>query len=198
MSDTIENIPVPESASKPKSRRKLLIFSGICLVNVGLLIFLITQLLTPASQANADPLIGHPAPTFSLTLLGSQGSVQTLSLAQFRGKPIVVNFWASWCDPCKEEAPLLETTWKQMQAQSKDVVFLGIDFQETSNNALSFLQTYTITYPLVLDTHGTISNKYYINSLPDTVFINRNGVVVSKVSQQITSQLLTRNLQSIM
>lgn len=197
MSDTFESMPVPEAVSKPKSRRKLLIFGGICLVNVGLLILLITQLLTPASQANADPLIGHPAPTFSLSLLNPQGSTQVLSLAQFRGKPIVVNFWASWCDPCKEEVPLLETAWKQTQAQGKDVVFLGIDFQETSSSALGFLHTYTITYPLVLDTHGTVSNKYYINSLPDTVFINRDSIVVSKVSQQITSQLLTRNLQLI-
>ena len=84
-----------------------------------------------------------------------------------------------------------------MQAQGKDVIFLGIDFQETSTNALVFLRTYNITYPLVLDTHGTVSNAYYINSLPDTIFINRAGTVVSKVAQQITAPLLARNLQLI-
>ena len=197
MSETPESMPAPESVSRRKRRRKFLLFGGICLVNVGLLILLITQLLTPATRANTDPLIGHAAPTFSLPLLSSQESSALLSLASFRGKPLVVNFWASWCDPCKEEAPLLEGSWKQMQAQGKDVIFLGIDFQETSTNALVFLRTYNITYPLVLDIHGTVSNTYYINSLPDTIFINRDGTVVSKVAQQITAQLLARNLQLI-
>ncbi len=197
MSEALESMPGPESINKRKRRRKLLIFGEISLLNVGLLILLITQLLTPASQANADPLVGHPAPTFSLTRLSTQATTGTLSLAAFHGKPIVLNFWASWCDPCKEEAPLLENAWKQAQAQGKDTVFLGIDFQETRGDALHFLQAYDISYPLVLDTHGTVSGKYYITGLPDTIFINRNGSVVGKVSQQITAQLLTHNLQLI-
>jgi cytochrome c biogenesis protein CcmG, thiol:disulfide interchange protein DsbE len=197
MSEALENMPVPESVSKRKRRRKVLIFGVISLLNVGLLILLITQLLTPASQANADPLVGHTAPTFALTQLSTQANAGTLSLADFRGKPIVLNFWASWCDPCKEEAPLLENAWKQIQAQKKDTIFLGIDFQETRGDALHFLQAYDISYPLALDTHGTVSGKYYITGLPDTIFINRDGTVVGKVSQQITAQLLTHNLQLI-
>ena len=191
----MSEMPVPESVGK--RRRKLLIFGGITLLNAGLLILLITQLLTPASQAHSDPLVGHPAPAFALSRLASQNSSSTLSLADFRGKAIVLNFWASWCSPCKEEAPLLENAWRQMQAQKKNVVFLGIDFQEARGQALSFLQAYDITYPLVLDTSGAVSGKYYINSLPDTIFINSSGIVVSKVTQQITSELLTHNLQLI-
>lgn len=191
----MSEMPVPESVGK--RRRKLLIFGGITLLNAGLLILLITQLLTPASQAHSDPLVGHPAPTFALSRLTSQNGSSTLSLADFRGKAIVLNFWASWCSPCKEEAPLLENAWRQMQSQKKNVVFLGIDFQEARGQALSFLQAYNITYPLVLDTSGAVSGKYYINSLPDTIFINSSGTVVSKVTQQITSELLTHNLQLI-
>jgi cytochrome c biogenesis protein CcmG/thiol:disulfide interchange protein DsbE len=197
MSEAMEAMPALEPTSFLKRKRKLLIFGGICLINVGLLILLITQLLTPVSQANTDPLIGHAAPAFSLPLLDSHGSTTTLALASLRGKAVVVNFWASWCDPCKEEAPLLENSWKQMQAQGKNVAFLGIDFQETDTPARSFAEAYAITYPLVLDTRGSASNAYHISSLPDTIFINRDGIVVSKVSQQITAQLLARNLQLI-
>jgi cytochrome c biogenesis protein CcmG/thiol:disulfide interchange protein DsbE len=120
-----------------------------------------------------------------------------LSLSNFKGKAIVLNFWASWCDPCKEEAPLLENAWKQAQAQGKNIVFLGIDFQDPNSNALNFLHTYGITYPTVIDTNGSVASKYHIVSLPDTIFINQHGTVVSKVLQQITAQALSTNLQLI-
>ncbi|HEX7737805.1 MAG TPA: TlpA disulfide reductase family protein [Ktedonobacteraceae bacterium] len=158
---------------------------------------LLTQLLTPASQAHTDPLIDHAAPDFALALLSPQKGTRILSLADFRGKPLVINFWASWCEPCKEEAPLLQNAWRQAHEQGKDVVFLGIDFQEAQGEALRFLQDYHITYPLVLDTSGAVAGKYSIASLPDTIFINRSGTVVSKVAQQITVQALARNLQFI-
>jgi cytochrome c biogenesis protein CcmG/thiol:disulfide interchange protein DsbE len=137
------------------------------------------------------------APAFALTVLSSQGGSRALALADLRGKAVVVNFWASWCDPCKEEAPLLENAWKQAQAQGKNVVFVGIDFQEAKGEALGFLQAYNITYPLVLDTSGAVAGKYSITSLPDTIFINSSGIVVSKIARQITAQVLTSNLQLI-
>ncbi len=186
-----------DGAPAGKRKRKLLIIGAISLVNVGLLVLLLTQLLTPASQAHADPLIGHMAPVFALTVLSSQAGSRALALEDLRGKALVVNFWASWCDPCKEEAPLLENAWKQAQAQGKNVVFVGIDFQEAKGEALGFLQAYNITYPLVLDTSGAVAGKYYITSLPDTIFINRSGIVVSKIARQITAQVLTSNLQLI-
>lgn len=193
--DDLTQTPAP--ATVPRRRRRVLLFLVISLVNVGLLILLITQLLTPASQAHTDPLIDHAAPAFALTLLSPQNETRTIALADFRGKPLVINFWASWCAPCKEEAPLLQNAWQQAHTQGKDVIFLGIDFQEAKGEALNFLRDYNITYPLILDTSGAVSNKYYITGLPDTVFINRSGTVVSKVSQQITAQLLTHNLQLI-
>lgn len=85
-----------------------------------------------------------------------------------------------------------------MQAQAKDIVFLGIDFQESSSAATSFLQQNSITYPAVLDANGSVALKYGITSLPDTIFISRNGTVISKVSREITAQVLSSNLQLIL
>lgn len=198
MTELAENAPVQESVSKNKRRRRIVIFCVVSLLNVGLVALILTQLLTPATNSVSDPLVGHPAPNFSLALLPPENGKSTLSLSNFQGKAIVLNFWASWCAPCKEEAPLLESAWKQAQAQGKDVVFMGIDYQDSNNNGISFLKLNSITYPTVVDADGSVAIKYGLTSLPDTIFINRNGVVVSKVLQQLTAQGLSSGLQSIL
>ena len=197
MSEVIENAPVQESVRKNKHRRRIVIFCVVSLLNVGLLALILTQLLTPATNSVSDPLVGHPAPNFSLALLHPENGKSALSLSSFKGKAVVLNFWASWCDPCKEEAPLLESSWKHAQAQGKDVVFLGIDYQDSNNNGLSFLQLYSITYPIVMDTDGSAAIKYGVTSLPQTIFINRNGTVMSRESQELSAQELSKNLQLI-
>src|SRR5205085_4231283 len=151
MPEIAENTPVKESVRKNKRKRRIVIFCAVSLLNVGLLALILTQLLTPATHSVSDPLVGHPAPNFSLVMLHSDSAKSALSLSNFKGKPIVLNFWASWCQPCKEELPLLENAWKQMQAQKKDIVFLGIDFQESNSDATSFLQHYGVTYLTALD-----------------------------------------------
>jgi cytochrome c biogenesis protein CcmG, thiol:disulfide interchange protein DsbE len=197
MPETAGNAPVQETVRK-KSRRRILIICVVSLLNVGLLALLLTQLLTPTPHSGSDPLVGHAAPNFTLAMLRPPPGKSELSLSDFKNRPVVLNFWASWCEPCKEELPLLQSTWKRLQAQGKDVVFLGIDFQESNSDATNFLQLSGITYPTVLDTDGTVSSTYGITSLPDTVFISRNGTVMSKVSRQLTAQSLTSGLQLIL
>jgi len=198
MSELAENAPVQGSVHKNKRRRRVLIFCVVSLLNVGILALLLTQLLTPAPNVVSDPLVGHPAPDFSLAMLRPVTGKSALSLSNFKGKPVVLNFWASWCAPCKEEAPLLEGTWKQMQAQGKDAVILGVDFQDSNTDGMSFLQLYSITYPIVLDAGGSVASKYGITSLPQTIFINRHGTVMSRVPRELTAQVLSSKLQLIM
>jgi cytochrome c biogenesis protein CcmG/thiol:disulfide interchange protein DsbE len=198
MPELSENATVQEPLLKIKRRRRMLIFCGVSLLNVGLLALILAQLLTPASNSGSDPLVGHAAPDFSLVMLRPTSGKSVVSLSNFKGKPVVLNFWASWCEPCKEELPLLEKSWKRLQAQGKDVVFLGIDFQEANSDAMSFLQQFGITYPAALDANGSVAVKYGVTSLPQTIFINRNGTLMSREPRELTAQVLSSDLQLIM
>src|SRR5258708_38134948 len=126
-----------------------MIFVLVSLFNAGLLVLLGSQLLVPAlgqshSSSNSSPLNGHPAPDFTLASLSSSPAAP-VHLASFKGKPVMLNFCASWCDPCKHEAQLLEVTWRRVQGQA--IVFLGIDYQDTASDGLSVSRPYRITYP---------------------------------------------------
>src|SRR6516162_3076498 len=107
------DIPGEQLTGKRKGRthkRRIVLFVAASLLSAGLIALLGSQLVTPTqNQSNVgnNPLIGHPAPDFTLAVLSTHAG-QTIHLASWKGKPIMLNFWASWCDPCKHEAPLLE------------------------------------------------------------------------------------------
>lgn len=105
----------------------------------------------------------------------------------------MLNFWASWCDPCKHEAPLLEATWRSIQGQR--IVFIGIDYADSASDGLNFLQQYGITYPNVADPNGETAITYGVSGVPETFFINRHGVIVQKVIGELSEQTLQSNLQ---
>ena len=115
------------------------------------------------------------APEFELGLF--DGGTFRLSEALAAGKPVMVNFWASWCVPCREEAPLLEATWKKYRDR---VAFVGVDVQDTEAEARAFLRQYGITYPNGAGNSGAISISYGMRGVPETYFIAPDGRVVRK------------------
>jgi cytochrome c biogenesis protein CcmG/thiol:disulfide interchange protein DsbE len=195
----------PVDAGRPKKRsrkRNIIIFTIISLLNAGLLALLWSQLLTPApvqviTDTNGtristnDPLLGKPAPDFTLAALSSKAE-PSIHLASLKGKPLVINFWASWCGPCADEAPLLQTAWQHGHTQG--VTFIGIDYQDTQSAGLSFLQQHNITYPSVIDPNGDTAINYGVTGTPETFFIDRQGVIVATVRSQITAQQLQTDL----
>ncbi len=187
---------------KRTRKRSIIIFIVVSLLNIGLLTLLWTQLLTPASTNTTqgtpptnDVLIGTTAPNFILPDLTSSNGTK-ISLADFKGKPMVINFWSSTCVPCQDEAPLLETQWQRVKGQG--VVFVGIDVEDTQNDGLSFIHQHGATYNNVIDTKGDTLVNYGVTYTPETIFINREGKVVSAVRMEITSQQLQAGLQAIM
>ncbi len=170
--------------TKGARKRRVITFLVVSLSCVAVLALLGSQLLVPAqgqshlgsAQGSSSPLDGHPAPNFTLAVLSTQPGL-SIHLASFKGKAVMLNFWASWCDPCKHEAPLLQATWQHVKGQG--IVFLGIDFEDSN----------------VVDASGSVAINYGVTGVPETVFIDRHGVIVRKVIGELTEQTLDSNLQ---
>lgn len=188
--DTKEQPLLEQDAIRKRSRkRNITIFVVVSILNVALLALLWTQLLTPAQNQVSGPLtyssgtgdvnsavIGKPMPDFTLKTLDGNS---TLHLASLKGKPIILNFWASWCTGCVQEASYLGKIQSQLHAQG--ITFIGIDGQERASDALSFLQKNNLSYFNVQDTtNATTAISYGSTGFPETVFINRRGIIVAK------------------
>ena len=113
---------------------------------------------------------------FELELLTSDG---TLKLSDYKGKAIVLNFWASWCLPCKIEMPALQQAWEDYQDQ--DIVFIGVNMWDEEQSALDFLAEFGVTYPNGYDPLELIEDNYYLTGVPTTWFIYPDGSVAHKV-----------------
>ena len=136
----------------------------------GLLALLIWKL---AHQPHAPK---GTAPNFTLPRLDSTGD---LRLASLRGKAVVLNFWASWCVPCKGEAALFETAWRRWR--DRGVVVVGVDSQDFSGDARRFARHFRITYPLVHDGPGKTKDSYGVTGFPETFFVDRRGRLVGHI-----------------
>ncbi|MSP12948.1 MAG: TlpA family protein disulfide reductase [Chloroflexi bacterium] len=150
---------------------------GIVLVFLGLLTLGLRTAGVPGPQA------GQPAPDFSLTLFDGK----PLSLRQdLAGKVVVVNFWASWCTPCRDEAKLLEQTWQDYR--NKGVVFVGINYVDTEPEARAYIQEYHNTYPNGPDLGSKISHQYRVQGVPETFVIDKQGNIVGLPAAGTSSQ----------
>lgn len=131
-------------------------------------------LLWQLTHQPPPPRVGQRAPAFSLERLNGSG---TISLARLRGKAVVLNFFASWCGPCKREAPALEKVWREYRSQG--VVVLGVDSGDARSDALRFLNAHGVTYPVVSDPNEKLAyGPYALLGFPTTYVINRAGRIV--------------------
>jgi cytochrome c biogenesis protein CcmG, thiol:disulfide interchange protein DsbE len=144
----------------------------------GLLALLVWKL---DHQQDAPP-VGSFAPGFTLRKLEGTGKV---SLASYRGHPIVLNFWASWCVPCKSEARVLERDW--IRYRSRGVVFLGVDYHDLASDARRFVSAHALTFPMLQDGSGAVTGRYGISQVPETYVVNRQGRIVAHLAGPITA-----------
>jgi len=149
---------------------------GSIVVVLGLLALVTVRSNRPASISGALARGLTPAaPGFVLPRLDAKG---TIDLASLRGNVVVVNFWASWCPPCRFEAPALEATWQRYR--DRGVVVVGLNVQDLVPEAVRFLKETRTTYPVVRDRDNATYRAYGVVALPETFFIDRDGRIVEK------------------
>jgi cytochrome c biogenesis protein CcmG/thiol:disulfide interchange protein DsbE len=137
-------------------------------------------------------LKGKPAPEFKLRTLDAR---QEISLAQLRGKPVVVNFWSTWCGPCKMEHPVLEWGFREYGSQ---VQFLGSIFEDTEENARAFIRQHGSPFPQLVDPLSRLAVDYGVAGVPETYFIDASGVIRDKHVGPIDPKTLATQLKSLL
>lgn len=142
--------------------------------------------------ASPRPEVGYPAPPFTLR----SGSGEQVSLADLRGKAIFLNFWASWCGPCRLEMPELERLQAELPPGTA-ILTVNVTAQESSAEvALGYLREHGYTFPAVLDPDGSVSNQYRVISLPTSLFISPEGVVTARINGPLSGSAMRGYLQA--
>jgi cytochrome c biogenesis protein CcmG/thiol:disulfide interchange protein DsbE len=151
------------------------------------------QAVTPPGFRLAVLERGDPGPLASRwDRAAADGRV---GLSELEGTPVVLNFWASWCDPCREEAPALEARWKREREQG-EVLFLGLDQQDLREDARAFLKEFKLSYPQVRDPTSKTAREWGGTGLPETWFISAEGKVTSHVIGVVSEKQLGEGIAS--
>jgi len=166
-----------------KSSPSALILLGVAaaLVGVGLAVLVLSS--SSAAQRNGLPVLspstrallreGAPAPEFTLNTFDGR----PVSLSDLRGKPTLINFWASWCPPCLEETPALVAAYDELKQANPDIEFVGIGTNDDRENLRKFAEDNRIPYLIVEDPDGRVSDAYGVLGMPTTVFVDSSGIV---------------------
>ena len=136
-------------------------------------------------------LVGHVAPVFTLPSLDGR----CIDLSAYRGRPVVVNFWASWCHPCRQEFPLLRAARARHRADG--LVMLGVVHQDIADDARQFAGDEHATWPMLFDGHNAVSAEYGVKPIPQTFFIRRDGTISARVFGLSSERQLEHELARI-
>lgn len=186
-----------ESSVPPiKRRRGRVVAYAAVATTIALILGLMAWQVTADDRGRALPSAiaqgdRPPAPDFELPRLDRDG---TLRLSALRGNAVVLNFWASWCDPCKDEAPLLQAAWERYRDDG--VVVLGVDNEDLTSDARAFMRRYGLTFPNVRDGEGSVKRKFGLIGYPETFFLDAAGRLAFHVPGAIDADTLEQGIQA--
>lgn len=173
-------------------------FKGIAFLLAGLVIGGILGALVllggPAGNASGSrrlpPTVGSPVKDFQLNAMDGDA----LKLSDLKGKPVVINFWATWCAPCREEMPLLN---QYAEKYADRVTVLGVNSGESEQQIEAFLVETPVSFPILLDATNAVTDDYYVRSFPMTFFVDAEGVLRAQHLGMLSESLLARYLKTI-
>jgi cytochrome c biogenesis protein CcmG, thiol:disulfide interchange protein DsbE len=170
---------------------------AVIAVVIALVALLAYGLASKSPDASIDEAVANgdrePAPAIDLPNLGGGGRT---TLAGYRGKVVVVNFWASWCEPCREESPLLERWHRKISRQGGTV--LGVDLLDVSTDARAFARRYRLSYPMVRDRDGNSQHAYGVVGYPESVVVDRKGRIAAVKRGPVDEAWLRKHLPRLL
>lgn len=173
---------VSSATGTPSSgpRRRSWFRALLVVVPVVALLWLLASALAPSGPA-ASPASSGQAPPFVVHDLATGA---TISSADLRGRVAVLNFWASWCEPCRQEAPVLHAAWERTRGDG--VAFVGITYQDDPNASRAFARAHGVAWPIALDTGGTVAHAFGVAGVPETIVLSASGAVVAHAVGPVT------------
>lgn len=157
--------------------KKTFIGTSIIIVILSLIWLVLTPILLPSVQASEQPSAAHPgfiAPDFTLETPGGE----TVSLSDYRGQPVLVFLWASWCSVCKSTLPGLQTVYEDFAPQGFEILAVNMTTQDTLTSAISYFQSQGYTFPMLIDADGQVAKDYQMHALPTSILIDPDGIVL--------------------
>ena len=188
---------LPPSRTAGAIRRSLffwlLLSASLVAIGLGVWQWRADRLKVAAQSAPSTVEAGRSAPEFSLP--GYDGSI--IRLSDMRGKVVLLNFWATWCPPCKAEMPDLDALHREY-AQPRNFVVLGMDVEESQADVDRYLSKNPVSFPLALDLDGTVSSdRFRVRAMPTSMIIDRNGVIRDSWTGRISKEAMVARLQRV-
>lgn len=146
--------------------------------------------IRPAEGLTEAPIAGYAAPDFTLSLTTGE----TVSLSDFRGQPVVLNFWATWCPPCRAEIPFFQNASRHYNGQ---VAILGVNDGESLSTVSPFVTEFGMTYPVLLDSDSEVTIRYRVSALPTTIFIDSDGIIQEVFPGIINQAVLESRIEAL-
>ncbi|MFD2045901.1 thiol-disulfide oxidoreductase ResA [Ornithinibacillus salinisoli] len=180
-------------ANKRNKKRSRLIFRTVIL---GIMI--VAVVFAVVSNINKDKTIykvGDQAPDFKLQQINKNNELESVQLSDYKGKGVMLNFWGTWCEPCKDEMPYMEQLYPEYKEKGVEIVAVSLDATELVVDR--FIDTYNLSFPVPHDKKNQVRDVYKIGPIPTTYFINSEGEIVEKIEGALSLQRLEGYLNDI-
>jgi peroxiredoxin len=190
----VVNVSIEQAKEKKKNKRKnRLIFRSIILAL--LLLAVVYALVTNITADKTIYKAGDNAPDFQLNQVNNYNELETVRLSDYQGKGVMLNFWGTWCEPCKDEMPYMQALYPEYQEKGVEIIAVSLDATEFVVD--KFIDQYDLTFPIPHDTKDQVRDLYKIGPIPSTFFISPEGEIVEIVEGALTLERLEEYLQQI-